>query len=138
MTTIKQEINLNRRMFKDSGYLYLNNLTAILPSADYFFTLDERFIPYDDILAVNLNSDNDCEITINYNFKFPLPKGTQTNPSVPARTIKITNKGLTQISVEEIEIYYRNTGHKGQEALSKLNTAANVGSFASSIIGMFR
>ena len=135
MIDINQEIELRRRYFKDSGYLESSNSSLIDSGAYVIINLDERFKPYDDVQIINLSILNNCTVTINYNFSQPLPKANSLNISVPVREIKITNNGSTAIAINEIKVYYRNTGYKGRETLSYLGSGAQVGTF---IWGIFK
>lgn len=126
-----------KRQFKDSGTLVLRNTSSIGSGEVYDFVLDERFIQYDDVTAINLNSDNDCTIFINgLGIQQPLPKGTSTPLNHSAiRTIRVKNNGSGSISINEIEIYYRHTSSEGESKISKASTIANIITGVRSIFG---
>jgi len=121
------------RIIRGSGYQTTSNSLAIASGDSYNFTLDQRFIPYDDVLVVNLNSNNDCQLDINYGRKQPLPKGTNLKTDIPIKALRITNNGSTQIEVNEIEVYYRALSKKPQ----LIQGAFTIGGIVNGIRGLF-
>ena len=117
-----------KRKFKDTGYLTATN-ESNLNSGDFFIVrLDKRFQPYNDCKIVNLNSDNDCEVTINQHSTQVIPKGTEIQINQPIiKHLKIKNIGASTISANEIRVFYRNDGFEGREIKDKALTYANLG-----------
>lgn len=95
------------RKLRGSGYFRTTNSSTIISGGTFTFTLDDRFKPYDDVVVVNLNSDNDCNLELNWGIKQPLPKGNSINIDTPTENLKVENNGSGTISVDEIEVYYR-------------------------------
>lgn len=117
---------LNRK-FKDSGYFEDKNTSAIVSGALFIPTLDARFKPYDDILIVNLNSDNDVEVNVNDLSNQILPKANNLQLNQIVRILRLKNIGETTINANEIRIFYRYTGYRGEQLKQKASTGLNLG-----------
>lgn len=127
-----------KRKFKNSGQLFLDNTSIIASNEIYVFTLDKRFIPYDDILLVNLNNDNDCLVTINNSHKSPLPRGESVIPLGRNVTdIRVQNTGVSNISANEIQLFYEHTGAEGQRIIEGASSALGLASSLKIIKGKF-
>lgn len=108
-----------KRRFKVSPLFSTSNNTQIAVGQKFIFTLDERFIPYDDILMVNLSSE-DCTIQINGADNQPLPRGNRANLDFKTiRQLAVVNNGTATITANQIKVNYRNTGHEGRDIISK-------------------
>lgn len=117
---------LSKRKFKDTGYLTDKNNSILASDSYYVVQLDDRFKPYNDCKIINLNSDNDCEITINQHSVQICPKGNeiQINQKIIGH-LKIKNIGTSNISANQIRVFYRNDGFEGRaiiESATKLVT----------------
>ena len=127
------------RQFRDSGQLSTSNSSIITAGSLFIFDLDERFIPYDDVLIINLNSTNDCTIKINQIHEHPLPAGNKVSiNSKNVTQIMVINNGTTSISANEIKVFYRNTGHEGKTMLEKGGSILNAVGNISLVKGFFR
>ena len=129
-----RRLNLMRK-FRGSKYLNSSNDTEIISNADFHFTLDERFKPYDDTTLTNSDTDNDCLLLINGTFKLPLPAGNSQKIEVPVSSVQVINIGSTTISVNNIRIFYRNTGFQGSDIQTRIIDGANILNVAK---GLFR
>lgn len=132
--SIKDEINLRRLQFQDSGYLVATNSSAITSGSNLVIAINEKWKPYDDVIVVNGNTDNDATATINYSNTQPLLKGTQTRIGLPMNAIMITNNGTTSINANDIKIYYRYTGYKGKDTINYISKVSGVGLFIKNIL----
>lgn len=112
-----------KRSLRGSNYLVVRNSSVLAPNKSIVFTLDERFKPYDDVLIMNLDYDNDCTVTANYNFQQPLPKGNSLKIDFPCEVITIKNNGSTNISINGLEVYYRSSSKVPQllDTVSKIS-----------------
>lgn len=116
-----------RRLFKQSGDLYVENTTSIASSAKYIFDLDSRYIPYDEAIIVNLDTSNDCMIFINQHHKHSLPAGNRaTLNGYNIRDLMVQNNGSSTISTSKIQVTYRYTGSQGEAIKQKASGALNV------------
>ncbi len=112
-----------KRQFRDSGQLEDSNSVAVTPNSIYVFNLDKRFILYDSILITNA-SGNDCLITINNSHTSFSPKGNSIEISnLNVRDVRFKNIGSTNISIDEMRLFYRHTGNEGK---IKLKTASEI------------
>ena len=131
-------LELRKRIFKNSSYFEISNSTSISSNETYVFVLEDKFIPYDDVLIINLNSDNDCTAKINFNQAIPVPRGNKAQINIPVESISLTNDGDTTISANEIKIYYKATGSQGKDLSNKISKGINVAGSLSLIKGFFK
>ncbi len=117
-----------KRQFKNSGQLTLYS-PEITTGSSHTFVLDSRFVPYDEAMLVNLNSNNDCIVTVNGHHKSTLPKGSQVDLNgYNVTQITVLNSGASTINANEIILHYRHTGREGKNKLAKLQTGVSVAS----------
>lgn len=108
-----------RRQFKNSGQFDLSNKTTITANSIYCFSLNKKYIIYDDVLLIN-NSLNDCEIIINNIHKSFLPRENSiVISSKNVKDVRIKNIGTTSINSDEIKLFYSHSGQEGQNKLNK-------------------
>lgn len=101
-----------KRRFKDSGTIIFKNSSTIASNGFYIPDLesDKRFKPYDSLSVVNLNEDNDVEITINNHSTEIIPAGTQRTYNILINVIIVKNIGTGIIAIEDIRLGLRHTG----------------------------
>lgn len=112
-----------KRKFKQSGDLHTTNDTTISPNTKFIFNLDERYIPYDEAIIVNLDTDNDCSIFINGTEQNILPSGNRAKlDGYNIRQLAVLNNGSATIAINKIQVTYRYTGIRGEKIKNNAST----------------
>lgn len=108
-----------KRIFKGSEQLFVENTVVINTNTKIVIPLNEKYDPYDFMLIDNLSSQ-DCQVIINQQHRSPLPRGVQSTVTAPnIRTLEIENIDSGTVSINEIQVHYRNTGHEGSRIINK-------------------
>lgn len=95
------------RALRGSKYFDASNTSTILANGVFTFTLDERFKPYNEVIVVNLNTENDCKVKVNWGHEIILPKSNSITIDIPTENLEVISLGSTTIAVGEIKIQYR-------------------------------